>query len=182
MCHHQCHLEHMLISMQDGTQQRWHDFTWDLGIPGCCFPLGIELIGDSSSRLRDASTLSDYILCSPCEGWAHEQTLKLWLVLRCCLCLVLHHYAWTFSLPRENISGHQAGQGRIVLLVIMGSCECHWKLVLWDEWQYISSSVSSLGTPQYWQMEMMRKCKVNDARCLIFQWGCDSEIMWKLSE
>lgn len=56
----------------------------------------------------------------------------------------------------ENISEHQVGQGwRIVLLVFMGSRECYWKLVLWDEWQSISSSVFLIQALQYWQMEMI---------------------------
>lgn len=41
----------------------------------------------------------------------------------------------------------RAGQGwRIVLFAFMGSCECHWMLVLWDEWRSISPCASMFSS------------------------------------
>lgn len=59
---------------------------------------------------------------------------KLEFVLRHCSCASL--------CVDISVGGkyQRVGQGwRIVLLAFMGSCECHWMLVLWDEWQSIPS-------------------------------------------
>lgn len=96
-----------------------------------------ELKDAGSSGLRDAYTPSDHILCGPCEGCRRDLIWEAWV------CAETLFVCYTASQCVDiSVRGkyQQAGQGwRVVLLAFMGSCECQWMLVLWDEWQSISS-------------------------------------------
>lgn len=142
--------------------------TWDVG----------------SSGLRDAYTLSDHILCGPCEGCRRDLTQKACVcsetLFVCCMASLY------LDLSTKEKYQQAVPEWRIVLLVFMSSCECHWMLVLCDEWQFISSCTPDIFFTlalQCWQIERWwLECKANDARCLIFRHRCDTGIMWKLSE